>query len=245
MQRLNADFSERVVVRPADYSWVQSPMPGVERMMLDRIGDEVARATSLVRYAPNSQFSPHTHDGGEEFFVLDGEFGDEHQTYPKGTYVRNPVGTAHSPRVGAAGCTIFVKLHQFERDDNEQFALDTTTMPWSPGLIPGLSVMSLHRHTSEQVALVRWAANTTFNLHTHFGGEEIFVVEGTFYDENGEYPTGSWIRSPHLSQHTPYTMDDGALIYVKVGHLAKADRAHHDSANSSISALVATIVSTS
>lgn len=50
--QLNADFSERVVVRPEDYSWVDSPMPGVERMMLDRIGDEVARATSLVRYAP-------------------------------------------------------------------------------------------------------------------------------------------------------------------------------------------------
>jgi hypothetical protein len=67
-------------------------MPGVERMMLDRIGDEVARATSLVRYAPNSTFSPHVHGGGEEFFVLEGEFGDEHRTYPAGTYVRNPIG---------------------------------------------------------------------------------------------------------------------------------------------------------
>ena len=69
--RLNADFAKRVVVRPEDRDWVASPSGGVERCMLDRIGDEVARATSLVRFAPGSQFDAHTHGGGEEFFVLD------------------------------------------------------------------------------------------------------------------------------------------------------------------------------
>ena len=92
--RLNADFSKPVVIRPDDYEWVASPMPGVERMMLDRVGEEVARATSLVRYAPNSDFSQHVHDGGEEFYVLEGEFADEHRSYPVGSYVRNPIGTA-------------------------------------------------------------------------------------------------------------------------------------------------------
>ena len=66
---INADFSQRVVVHAAQLPWVPSPMAGVERRMLDRIGDEVARATSIVRYAPGSQFSPHTHGGGEEFLV--------------------------------------------------------------------------------------------------------------------------------------------------------------------------------
>lgn len=217
--RINADFSERAVIRPADYSWVESPMPGVERMMLDRIGAEVARATSLVRYAPNSTFSAHVHDGGEEFFVLEGEFGDEHQTYPKGCYVRNPVGTSHSPRVGEQGCTIFVKLHQFEKADQQQVVINTDEAKWSPGLVPGLEVLSLHEYGSEHVALVNWAPDTKFNAHKHYGGEEVFVIRGTFYDEHGEYPAGSWIRSPDQSMHTPYTLDDGALIYVKVGHL--------------------------
>lgn len=63
--RLNADFSKRAVILPADYQWVASPMPGVERMMLDRVGDEIARATSVVRYAPDSAFSRHVHGGGE------------------------------------------------------------------------------------------------------------------------------------------------------------------------------------
>jgi len=47
-------------------------MAGVQRRKLDRIGEEVARATSLVKYAPKSYFSPHTHGGGEEIFVIDG-----------------------------------------------------------------------------------------------------------------------------------------------------------------------------
>ena len=217
--RINADFSKRIVIRPDDYEWVASPMPGVERMMLDRIGDEVARATSLVRYAPNSTFSSHVHGGGEEFLVLDGEFGDEHGVYPKGTYVRNPIGTGHTPRIGEAGCLIFVKLHQFEQDDQQSVVMDTRSSEWLPGLVPGLSVMSLHEYETEHVALVRWAPHTEFQAHTHWGGEEIFVIDGCFLDEHGEYPAGSWIRSPDESRHTPYTREDGALIYVKTGHL--------------------------
>ena len=217
--KINADFSKRVVIRPEDYEWVDSPMPGVERMMLDRVGDEVARATSLVRYAPNSKFSRHYHSGGEEFLVLEGEFADEHRSYPVGNYVRNPIGTAHSPKVGEQGCVIFVKLQQSEPDDQQQIALDTTSNEWSPGLVPGLEVMSLHQYENEQVALVKWAPHTEFKPHTHWGGEEVLVLEGNFLDEHGEYPAGTWIRSPRQSSHSPYTDEAGALIYVKVGHL--------------------------
>jgi anti-sigma factor ChrR (cupin superfamily) len=188
-------------------------------MMLDRDGEEVARATSIVRYAPNSEFSAHEHTGGEEYFVLDGVFSDEHGDYPAGTYVRNPIGSSHQPKVGLEGATIFVKLRQFDVRDTAQIVVDTNTELWRPGLVDGLSVMPLHEFEGEHVALVRWAPHTRFNFHQHWGGEEIFVLEGTFFDEHGEYPKGSWLRSPHLSKHAPYTQDDGALIYVKVGHL--------------------------
>lgn len=218
--RVRSDFSERAVVRPDDYEWVDSPMPGVERMMLDRIGDEVARATSLVRYAPNSEFSRHEHSGGEEYMVLDGVFSDEHGDYPTGSYVRNPIGTAHTPRIGPEGCLIFVKLQQFEVEDQDQKVIDINSTSWQPGLVPGLEVMPLHQYAAENVAMVKWAPNTRFKPHTHWGGEEILVIDGTFYDEHGEYPAGSWLRNPHQSRHTPYTKEDGALIYVKVGHLA-------------------------
>ena len=219
---LNDDFSQRVVITPNDYNWVDSPTAGVERMMLDRIGDEVARATSLVRYAPNSRFPAHTHGGGEEIFVLEGVFADEHGEYPKGSYLRNPIGSSHSPHVGPEGAIIFVKLYQFNSADQRQCAVDTNAQPWRQGLVDGLTVMSLHSYLGENVALVKWAPNTQFNPHPHRGGEEIFVIEGTFHDEHGSYPKGSWLRSPHLSQHAPFTKEDGALIYVKVGHLPEA-----------------------
>jgi len=216
---LNADFDERVVVTPNDYVWEDSPMPGVERMKLDRVGDEIARATSIVRYAPNSEFSAHQHSGGEEILVLEGVFSDEHGDFPAGSYLRNPIGTTHTPRIGDQGALIFVKLHQFSTDDQQQFAINTHKANWMPGLVDGLSVLSLHSFEGEHAALVRWGPNTQFNPHRHWGGEEILVLEGTFYDEHGSYPKGSWIRSPHLSMHTPYTREDGALIYVKTGHL--------------------------
>ncbi len=215
--RINADFTQKVVVRPDDYNWVHSPAAGVDRMMLDRIGEEVARATTIVRFAPNSQFDAHTHSGGEEYFVLDGVFSDESGDYPAGTYVRNPIGSSHTPHT-KDGCTIFVKLHQFDTDDQAQFHIDTRNTEFRPGLVDGLSVLPLHSAASENVALVRWAPGTRFNAHQHWGGEEILVLEGTFQDEHGAYPAGTWLRSPHLSQHTPFS-DEGCLIYVKTGHM--------------------------
>lgn len=214
---INADFTKRAVVRPEDYNWVSSPATGVERMMLDRVGNEVARATTIVKFAPGSEFDAHIHGGGEEFLVLDGVFSDESGDFPAGTYVRNPVGTSHKPHT-LDGCTILVKLHQFDANDTAQFHIDTKTAPFRPGMVEGLSVLPLHSSKSENVALVRWAPGTRFNAHQHWGGEEVFVLEGTFQDEHGSYPAGSWIRSPHLSQHKPWS-DKGCLIYVKTGHL--------------------------
>lgn len=216
--QVNSDFSRRVVVLPRDYQFVDSPLAGVSRMMLDRAGAEVARATSIVRYAPGSGYSSHRHDGGEEILALDGVFSDEHGDYPAGSYLRNPPGTSHKP-FSKNGCTLLVKLWQFAADDTTQLVMDTQSQSWRQGLVPGLSVMPLHEHNGVSTALVRWAANTQFNRHIHVGGEEILVLEGLFRDEHGEYPAGSWLRNPRYSEHTPFTGPEGALIYVKVGHM--------------------------
>ncbi|MFC3282747.1 cupin domain-containing protein [Litchfieldella rifensis] len=217
--RLNADFSERVVMTPDAYHWVDSPTLGVQRMMLDRIGEEVARATSLVRYAPDSRFPAHEHGGGEELLVLEGEFADEHGIYPAGTYLRNPIGTSHAPRAGRQGTLLFVKLHQFSPRDTARKVIDTQARPWQSGPEEGLMTMPLHDFDGEHVALVKYAPDTLCELHIHRGGEEILVLEGTYHDEHGAYPKGSWLRNPHQSTHTPFTEEDGALVYVKSGHL--------------------------
>src|ERR687892_1415616 len=152
--KINADLSQRAVVHSDELPWAPSPLPGVQRRMLERDGAEVARATSLVRYAPNSSFDPHTHGGGEEFLVLDGVFSDEHGDFGPGSYVRNPPGSRHTPR-SAPGCTIFVKLRQMPPDDTETVRIDTANAAWQAGPVEGASTMPLYQRGSERVALVR------------------------------------------------------------------------------------------
>ncbi len=215
---LNTDFTQRVVTHALDANWSPSALVGVERRMLDRIGAEMGRATSIVRYAPGAAFHPHTHAGGEEILVLEGIFSDEHGDYPADTYLRNPPGTTHQPH-SLNGCMIFVKLWQFAADDSQAVHCNTRLAEWHPGLVPGLSVLPLHDHDGVNTALVRWAPHSRFNAHVHPGGEEILVLEGVFRDEDGVYPKGSWLRNPCGSHHAPYTGEEGALIYVKLGHL--------------------------
>ena len=185
--------------------------------MLERDGEEVAKATSIVRYAPGSSFSSHRHDLGEEFLVLDGIFEDENGQYPAGTYVKNPPGTSHTPFT-QHGCTLFVKLRYMAEDDQEHNVIDTRSAQWHPGMVPGLLVLPLSESGASHTALVRWAPETYFNPHRHFGGEEIFVIEGVFEDEHGRYPQGNWLRSPHMSAHKPFSVE-GCTILVKTGHL--------------------------
>lgn len=214
---IHADFSQRVVIHQDDLSWVPSPVPGIERRMLDRMGDEIARATSIVRYLPGSQFTPHQHELGEEILVLEGQFSDEHGDYPAGTFIKNPPGTSHAPFT-ETGCLLLVKLRHLDPEDRQACVINTRTASWYPGLVPGLSVLPLSEYGTTHTAMVRWAPKTYFNPHRHYGGEEIFVVDGVFEDEHGRYPAGSWIRGPHLSAHKPYSVE-GCTIFVKTGHL--------------------------
>ncbi|MBK8321585.1 MAG: cupin domain-containing protein [Betaproteobacteria bacterium] len=216
--RLNADFSERIVLDTASLPWADSPVPGIRRRMLDRDGGEVARATSVVQYAPGSRFTPHVHDGGEEILVLEGVFADEHGSYGTGTYLRNPPGSSHAPG-SSTGCTLFVKLRHFDPQDRERRVVDTAAAAWRPGLVPGLTVMPLAEFGTRHTALVRWAPGTRFKPHRHYGGEEILVLDGVFEDEHGRYPALTWIRSPHLSAHHPFS-EEGCTLLVKTGHLA-------------------------
>lgn len=121
---INADFNSIVLVTPDDYIWVDSPQAGVQRVMLDRIGAEKARATSLVRYAPGSTFPSHGHPGGEEILVLEGVFSDELGDCPAGTYLRNPPGSRHAP-ASRDGCLILVKLRQMSANETATLRLDT------------------------------------------------------------------------------------------------------------------------
>lgn len=213
---LDEDYDQRIVLNHHNLQWVVSPQAGIERRMLDCIGSEVAKATSIVRYQPGSKFNSHTHELGEEILVLDGVFSDESGDYPAGTYMMNHPGSSHAPR-SESGCVLFVKLRHLGADQRHREVVDTNKTDWLQGMVPGLTVMPLMQQGLGST-LVRWAPQTYFNPHRHFGGEEIFVVDGVFEDEHGRYPSGSWIRSPHMSMHQPFSKE-GCTIFVKTGHL--------------------------
>lgn len=219
--RINADFDKRASVHAGASDWVQSPMPGVERRMLDRIGDEVARATSIVRYAPGTAFSPHTHAGGEEFFVLDGTFQDERGDYPAGSYVRNPPTSRHTPR-SQDGCTILVKLFQFDPADRSQVNVDTRRVgAVAPAGRQGVTLIPLFNDGREDVRLEQWRAGTSVLLDVP-GGFEALVLEGGFEEGGETFAQHSWLRLPKGSRLTAVASTAGARLWIKTGHLQHA-----------------------
>lgn len=213
---LNMDVKQGVAIQTSTMDWQASPAKGVWRKPLEREAAESGLVTSIVKYEAGSRFSQHSHPLGEEIFVLEGVFSDEDGDYPAGTYIRNPPGSKHSP-FSEQGCTLFVKLNQFDKSDKASVRTNTQTQPWLAGM-GNLEVMPLHSFEAENVALVKWPAGERFQPHSHFGGEEILVLSGEFCDEHGRYPKYTWIRSPHLSQHFPF-VEQKTIIFVKTGHL--------------------------
>jgi quercetin dioxygenase-like cupin family protein len=215
---LNADFSKRAVVHAARVPWVPSPMAGVERRMLDRIGDEVARATSIVRYAPGSHFSPHTHGGGEELLVLEGVFTDEHGDFPAGSYIRYPPTSRHTPKSGP-GCVLLVKLWQFDPADRTQVRIDTRDLPFVPETgRDGVAVRALFQDSRETVRLERWAPDTAIGL-TPRGGVELLVLSGTFEESGERFEARSWLRLPPDTRLAAMSGPEGCEVWIKTGHL--------------------------
>lgn len=220
---INADFTRRAAVHAADLPWVASPMAGVERRMLDRVGDEVARATSIVRYAPGSAFSAHVHELGEEYLVLEGTFQDEHGDFPVGSYVRNPPGSKHVP-ASRDGCTIFVKLRQFDPADARAVHVDTATASWhvEPDL-PGVETLVLHEDERERVSLERWAPGIERALGAD-GGLELLVLGGAVRQGGDELGTHGWLRLPPGSLDSAVAGADGVTLWIKRGHRRDAAR---------------------
>ena len=215
---LNADFSKRVLLHSDEIEWLASPMAGVHRRMLDRIGDEVARATTIVRYAPGSKFSPHVHTGGEEFIVLDGVFQDEHGDYPVGSYVRNPPQSSHTPG-SEPGCVIFVKLWQFDLEDRTQVKIDMNKMASvRPNTREGIQVMPLFEDARESVRMETWAPDAQVTLECPEGGE-FLVLDGEVTTEGDVLHKHSWLRMPMGSALQATAGQDGAKVWMKTRHL--------------------------
>ena len=216
---INADFSCRAALAPEHYQWVQSPQNGVERVMLDRVGAEKARATSIVRYAPESNFPHHLHPGGEEILVLSGTFSADNSDYPAGWYLRNPPTSGHQP-YSHEGAVIFVKLWQMTVDETHHVAIDTNDADnWQEQ--GGREVCQLYSDAKEQVILQRINAGEALFTGIIVGGAELLVLEGTLIEAGQSYQRGGWIRLPVDATSQITAGENGATVYLKTGHLSQ------------------------
>jgi anti-sigma factor ChrR (cupin superfamily) len=211
--RINDDLAKPVIVHASKLDWVPSPAPGVDRRMLFRVGGEVARATSIVRYAPGSAFARHTHSGGEEFLVLDGVFQDEHGDYPPGSYIRNPPGTSHVP-ASKDGCTIFVRLWQFRADDR-------APVMHRPDESDAPSTL-LFDDGREKVSLSRWGAEQSV-VRQNASGLEFLVVSGDLTMNGEKLEAQAWGRLPAGMALNATAGPHGATLWIKEAPLLHPD----------------------
>ncbi|HMO45430.1 MAG TPA: cupin domain-containing protein [Rubrivivax sp.] len=211
---VNADFSLRAAVVPQQYQWVASPQPGVERVMLDRLGAETGRATSIVRYASGSSFPQHRHSGGEEILVLGGTFSEGSDHYPAGWYLRNPPGSSHRP-FSDEGATLFVKLCQMRADETQQVRIDTRDASrWI--VRDGRQSCPLFAGRGEQVSIERLAPSAgVFSRRVE--GAEMLVLEGSLHEGAMRYDPGSWIRLPAGQYPAFIAGSAGAAVYLRIG----------------------------
>ncbi|AFT90199.1 cupin domain-containing protein [Paraburkholderia phenoliruptrix] len=217
---INADFSRRAVVAADQYQWITSPQGGVERVMLDRLGGETARATSIVRYASASSFPLHQHPGGEEILVLSGTFSEGNQHYPAGWYLRNPTGSSHQPS-SDGGAIIFVKLGQMPPEEDRSVRIDTRN-PSRWERRAGRKVCPLFADASEQTVLVRLDPDEPL-LTNAIDTAEMLVLTGELcgelWSDGRQYVRGSWLRLPAGEYPDLVAGPHGATLYLKMGHL--------------------------
>ena len=224
LERVNDDFNQPVALNVDDLPWQASPTPGVERKLLDRVGGEVARATSVVRFLPGHSFPAHTHGGGEEFLVLSGMFSDEAGDFGRLSYVRNAPGSAHRP-YSDEGAEIFVKLCQMRPNGERSLVVRAEDVPWSTeGLQAGVRRKLLYSATGwrEEVALEAFEGALARPTEVFEQGAEILVLEGVLFDQGVPHTALSWLRYPNGGRAVLHA--DGPVLYwIKRGILFPED----------------------
>ncbi len=209
---LNSDHGRRIVV---EAHGLLAAGAG-ERLLETRAAKEQGRIRLLALRAGETW--PHEGERLLELLVVRGSVALDGLDLGPSSYARLAPGLSATLR-SENGCLLYLNERNPADPANDSYAVAGSKLEWRQGMVPGLKVASLHQDLTRHTALVRWAPETRFNPHTHVGGEEILVLDGVFRDEHGEYPAGTWIRSPHLSNHRPFTGAEGATILVKVGHL--------------------------
>ncbi len=108
---------------------------------------------------------------------------------------------------------------------DQRVVINTQQQPWLASPHKGIWRKPLAREEAERghaTSVVRYDGGASFATHDHPLGEEILVLEGTFSDESGDFPAGSYLRNPEGYVHAPYS-NDGCLLLVKLHQFQSED----------------------
>jgi len=113
-------------------------------------------------------------------------------------------------------------------DFTARAVMDTNAMDWAPSPSPTVWRKRLDLIGGEHgrvTSVVRYDPGAAFPAHDHPDGEEILVLEGTFSDEHGDYPAGTYLLNPPGFRHAPFSRE-GCVIFVKLYQYAGDGRQH-------------------
>lgn len=215
-QKINENLLTRTAVLYNSLTWYPTIYTGISFGCFES-DQEVQEhpVTMLTKFEPGGFFELHGHPGGEEILVLEGTFKDERGVHPPGTYMLNPEGFIHLP-YSEEGCLTFVKLRQHGGKTRQQIRVNIFDLPGQPGVIPEIQVKPIYEQIDypEKVWIEQWQPGTSLSQVVETEVKEIFVIQGTWSDELGDYPPYSWVR---YSPNCPYqpASKDGCLLYVK------------------------------
>lgn len=119
--------------------------------------------------------------------------------------------------------------HSLNGDPQQRVVIDTQKQEWAASPSPTVWRKRLElsgpAEAGRVTSIVRYDAGSQFRAHPHPDGEEIFVLDGVFSDESGDYPEGSYLLNPEGFSHSPYSTD-GCILFVKLRQYPGTHRPH-------------------
>ncbi len=213
---VNDNFSIPVIVKTNLQDWYSKDKASIVKKRLEYISANKPRLTTLVQYPAGLTFKKCSHDRGEEFLVLSGDFSNDANEYSIGSYVRNPPGmkciasTEH-------GCTLLFKTGQFHKMDKTRLAANAYEYNnlWVSAGEPGVSRVELHQFLDESINLYKIRPQCWITFEQRLHNIEVLVCTGSVIVAGTEYAAGTWFRYPPNSRIKIVSVSDACLFVKK------------------------------
>ena len=100
---------------------------------------------------------------------------------------------------------------------DQKVFVDTKTLKWEAMSAKGVFKKLLSSKDDTQTALIKLEENTVFSHVPQSNSVEIFVLEGTYINEFGEFSQGTYLRLPKEDESLVKSID-GCMVFRKINY---------------------------